>query len=334
MKTNVRKLLKRMGLKYLESKSRNELVLDCVDPACPKPTDHLYLNETTGLWICHRCGVAGNLVVLVAIVRKTTARHAQKLLEEEMPDSLTAHELKEKLKNLDELGTEFTDHMGMKLYAPPPPSKIVSKKNGYPTFLNERNIPFSLALRFGVRVCNSGKYNGRLIFPFKCDGNRSFVAYSAIGQKPKTLNPPGGMNDRMIYQYDQMNKLGKELCGIRSLVVVEGIFDCLRLTTYGYPAIALLGSFLSKNQAILLSDISFDKIIFMLDGEVKIDNYWKQLRNFTYISGKEVLFAPIKEDKKDPDLLSKQEVIELLTNGTIPATESYRRKERISKIIE
>lgn len=334
MKLNTKKLLKRMGLKYQESRSHTELVLDCVDPECPNPKNHMYLNESSGLWICHRCGVAGNLVVLVAILRKTTAREAQNLLKEDYSDSTTIEEMKEKLKQIENLNVEFTDIMGMKLYAPPPHSSIV-RRDKYPRFLNQRNIPYKIALKSGVRMCNGGKYVGRLIFPFKCDGNVSFVAYSTMGQKPKTLNPPGGMNDRMIYQYDAMNKLGnklRELSGNSSLVVVEGIFDCLRLQTYGYPSVALLGSFLSKNQAILLNGISFDNIIFMLDGDVKINHYWKQLRNFIYIDGKKVLFAPIKNNNKDPDLLSKQEVTDLIENGTISASKEDRLREKLSKI--
>lgn len=251
------------------------------------------------------------------------------MLEEELPDIPTVNELKDRLKDIDNLYEDFVDHMGMKVYAPPPPMSFLVKADKYPSILNKRKIPLSLATRIGVRMCNAGKYNGRLIFPFKCDGNVSFVAYTTMDQKPKTLNPPGGMNDRMIYQYDAMNKLGGS-----SLIVVEGIFDCLRLQIYGYHAVALLGSFLSKNQALLLNNIPFHKIIFMMDGDVGKKAYWKQLRNYCYIDGKEVLFAPILNRFKDPDTLSKQEVSEILNYGTIPATKTSHLKERIFKIIQ
>ena len=318
-----------MGLPHEKSRNHNELILDCVDPECPNPKKHLYINEETGLWICHRCGVAGNVVVLVSIVKKTTAREAQTLLEEEMPDFPTINELKDRLKDIEILYSDIVDHMGMKLYVPPPLDSKLVRANMYPSVLNRRKIPLSLAAKMGVRICNSGKYYGRLIFPFKCDGNISFVAYATSDEKQKTLNPPGGMNDRMIYNYDRMNKHEGA-----SIVVVEGIFDCLRLQTYGYHTVALLGSFLSKNQAILLNQMKFENIIFMLDGDVEEKLYWKQLRNFCYIEGKKVLFAPIREKELDPDKLSKQEVREILENGTIHAVETNRLRKRISKIIQ
>jgi hypothetical protein len=332
-KINTRKLLKRLGLRYTESKSPNELILDCVDPNCPNPHGHMYLNKESGLWLCHRCGIAGNLVVLVSIVKKITARNAQRVIEDETTDTITIEGLKDRLKNIDKLYLNIVDILGMKIYAPPPQNSILVSRTMYPKFLNDRNIPFGLALRAGVRICNSGKYAGRLIFPFKCDGNESFVAYASAGQKPKTLNPPGGMNDRMIYDYDYMKKIWYSLKHTDSLIVVEGIFDCLRLQLYGFPCVSLLGSFLSKNKAILLSQMPYAQIIFMLDGDIKIDDYWKHLRNFNYVSGKNIFFAPILDEKKDPDTLSQQEVINILDYGMIPATDSYRMKARLSKII-
>jgi DNA primase len=291
----------------------------------------MYLNKKSGLWICHRCGVAGNLIILVSIVKKTTAQKAQKIIEEDIADVTSLDEIKNKLKDLDNLYSVFSDNLEMKLYAPPPPnSKIVNEEN-FPKILLDRKIPVSLIKSRNVKICLSGKYKGRLIFPFKCDGNVSFVAYSAWKQNPKTLNPPGGMNDRMIYQYDHINKIGMKYDN-EFVIVVEGIFDCLRLQSYGFPCVALLGSFLSKNQAILLNQISYEKVIFMLDGDVDIEKYWKQLRNFRYISGKNVIFAPISDRAKDPDLLSIEEVNEILDHGTVPATETGLMGINLSRI--
>ncbi len=329
-KIEIRKLLKRLNLKYEKVSNQNELILDCIDPVCPNPQNHLYLNENTGLWICHRCGIAGNPVVLVSIVKKTTAREAQKLIEEGQ-DSATINELKNHLKDFELLYSSLADEMEMKIFVPPPPSKLVTRKT-YPKILNKRKIPFWLARRIGVKICNSGKYAGRLIFPYRCDGNVSFVAYATMGQKPKTLNPPGGQNDRMIYEYDYMNKMGYKYPKNTVLVVVEGIFDCLRVQTYGFPCVALLGSFLSKNQALLLGQMPYDELVFMLDGDISENNYWKQLRHIKYIDGKNIRFAPIPEKDKDPDMLTNQELIKILNDGTIPARKIQQMRGRLMKL--
>jgi len=328
---NLLPILKRLRLDYKPTNS-DEVIMDCVDPECPNPTNHLYFNTRTGLWICHRCGVTGNLVVLVSIVRKTTAREAQRLMEEEMPDVPVIEDIKEHLKSVEGFHYELQNTLGMKILIQPPPTSKLISESAFPVFLKDRQVPFGLAFRAGIRVCNGGKYNGRLIFPFRCDGNRSFVAYSATGQKPKTLNPPGGMNDRMIYWYDRMNTQGPEEFENRPLVVVEGIFDCLRVLGRGYPSVALLGSFLSRNQALLLSECRFPEITFMLDGDVGESGFKRHLKNMKFIEGKVLSVAVIQEEDQDPDSIPDDEFLRLM-GARRTVTDLYSTRSKLKGIM-
>jgi DNA primase len=54
--------------------------------------------------------------------------------------------------------------------------------------------------------------------------------------------------------------------GELSVVLVEGFFDCMKVTQAGFPCVALMGSTMSKAQEELLAEY-FGHIIVMLDGD-------------------------------------------------------------------
>src|ERR1022692_4199484 len=54
--------------------------------------------------------------------------------------------------------------------------------------------------------------------------------------------------------------------GELSVVLVEGFFDCVKVTQAGFPCVALMGSTMSKAQEELLAE-HFGHIIVMLDGD-------------------------------------------------------------------
>ena len=51
-----------------------------------------------------------------------------------------------------------------------------------------------------------------------------------------------------------------------TVVVVEGFFDCMKVTQAGFPCVALMGSTMSKTQEKLLEK-GFGEVILMLDGD-------------------------------------------------------------------
>jgi len=47
--------------KRVSESSGPHVIADCVSPGCPSPARHLYVNESTGMWDCKRCGASGSL---------------------------------------------------------------------------------------------------------------------------------------------------------------------------------------------------------------------------------------------------------------------------------
>ena len=288
--------------------------MDCPDRECPNPNSHLYLNRDTGLFICHRCGLTGNIVTFVSIIRKVSFKQASLLVEEGSDGGVA--DLLELKERIHEIGTNIQaifDKQDLKnIIMPPPGSKRVGPK-AYPTFLNKRRVPMWLAEEVGTLYCNKGRYSGRIIFPFTSNGHHSFVAYATHPTMPKkTLNPPGCDDHKMLYLYDTMQKWHHDIDLPRpeskGLIVVEGVMDALRLLTYNYRACALLKSHVSKEQAMLLSDTVHPYVIIMLDGDVTDSEYNKKLANLRYVDSKPIFIAKIPWKTVDPDDLTLDQV--------------------------
>jgi DNA primase len=98
--------------------------------------------------------------------------------------------------------------------------------------------------------------------------------------------------------------------GELSVVLVEGFFDCMKVTQAGYPCVALMGSTMSKTQEELLAE-HFGRVIVMLDGDeagrVAAQGIADRLRQIVYQV--DVVDLP---DAVQPDQLSKDELQKLL----------------------
>lgn len=306
---NVRKVLDDLKISYVDLPHIGEMRMNCNDPSCPKPIDHLYMNVATGLWNCKRCDAGGNFGSFLSGIGVRGSSEISSLLALE-PGSPDIVLWKDRVSRTKRLINEGNLKIVLNL---PEGSKMVGKNGKYPTYLNQRKIPFGLAFKMGVRLCNSGgRYNGRLIFPIFTEKNRSFVAYRSDNTtEPKTLDAFGIEKRRLMYSYDFTNRSNMFITD-QPLIIVEGVFDCLRLLLYGVPAMALLGSRISQEQAMLLTKSKFNHIVFMLDGDVAIDEYHRKLKHSGLISGKKLSCALIGDEDRDPDSLSNDEVVELL----------------------
>ena len=96
-----------------------------------------------------------------------------------------------------------------------------------------------------------------------------FVARSIMGKDFK--NTPGLPRNRVLFNYHRLDK--------SNVVVVESSFDAIRLHQVGIPAVATLGSKISKQQILLLE--KFNEIVIMSDndnaGKVLADSIKKNL---------------------------------------------------------
>lgn len=131
----------------------------------------------------------------------------------------------------------------------------------YPDYLRGRGVSAYQLWAYRVGVCFDGDYSGRVIFPVVANARtRGFVARDVTGAaRKKIMYPPGMEASSTLYNFDRAYQ---SLNG-KPVVVVEGVMDVLRVEAAGYPAVGLLGSRISKDQAVLLS--VFPKLLLMPD---------------------------------------------------------------------
>ena len=245
---------------------------------------------------CFSCQAKGNVLDFVAAMEKCSVRDAAVKLTEWFAISHPA--------------------AGSSTGAPPPRPAVSAEQNqplGFvlkgidPThsYLNERGIARDTAERFGVGYFSGrGSMSGRLVIPIHNEQGE-LVAYagrSIDGTEPRYKLPPGFHKSQVLYNLHR--------CTGQQVVLVEGFFDCLKVSQAGFACVALMGSTLSAQQETLLIS-HFKEVLLMLDG----DSAGQAAAEA--ISQKLVkrLFVRVVElaDGLQPDQLSDEQIQELVT---------------------
>jgi DNA primase len=129
-------------------------------------------------------------------------------------------------------------------------------------YLKERGLTDETAQQFGLGLFSGkGTMQGRCVIPIH-NSTGELVAYAgrAIdGAEPRYKFPAGFHKSLELFNLHRVK-------GELSVVLVEGFFDCMKLTQAGFPCVALMGSTMSKTQEDLLSE-HFGHVVVMLDGD-------------------------------------------------------------------
>lgn len=129
-------------------------------------------------------------------------------------------------------------------------------------YLKERGVTEEIAQRFGVGFFpGKGSMHDRIVIPIH-NAKGELVAYagrSIDGSEPRYKFPAGFHKSLELYN---LHRVREEL----SVVLVEGFFDCMKVTQAGFPCIALMGSTMSAAQEELIRD-HFAHVVVMLDGD-------------------------------------------------------------------
>ena len=291
---------------YAKNTIGDEYALTCV--ICNKEK-HLYYNVIKNKWICHSCGERGDYIRFVMVHQDIDYWAAIDLINGSRKISMS--KIRHRIKSFFNV-IDYTEH---RMIIPPPihAKRITSKK--YPSFLARRNYDMEIVLCLSPMICDKYPYENRIIFPFNCDGNTSFVAYASNKfMVPKTLNPIGSNNNDLIYGYDFWKTA-------RVVFLVEGITDIIRLMHFGYPAMSLLGKEISDNRIYLIEKLKgVDEIVLLFDGDVDESYIIERAERLSKNTSKRITIAFIENKAQDPDLLSFSEF-----------TNIYLNKETISK---
>ncbi|HEV2174869.1 MAG TPA: toprim domain-containing protein, partial [Nitrospira sp.] len=87
----------------------------------------------------------------------------------------------------------------------------------------------------------------------------AYAGRSIDGSEPRYKFPAGFHKSLELFNLHRVR-------GELSVVLVEGFFDCIKITQAGFPCVALMGSTMSKAQEKLIGEY-FGHVIVMLDGD-------------------------------------------------------------------
>lgn len=245
------------------------------------------VSASKNCWNCFgTCGRGGNVIDFVSMREGITFRDAALLLQEWFMPHKSACALAEAPAR------SFQPHRAAPPAGPPPATPVTaasssdddgeagenpplsfelkSLKQDHP-YPSSRGLTAALVQDYGIGFCSKGCLRGYLAIPIR---NREGKLVAYIGRwpgdppedKPRYKLPKGFRKSLEVFNLDRAAREP----GDSALLVVEGVFDCLRLVQLGYRrTVALLGSSLSKRQEALLCDAAGrgGQITFLFDAD-------------------------------------------------------------------
>lgn len=240
------------------------------------------LNKGTGgAWSCHSqsCASArkgrlgGNVLDLVAAIESCSIRDAAIKLQTwflvpaaggggAQPRVEPHSEISPDTNAGDQLASKKTSDGGGESEPNKPLSFELQKIDYTHPYLTQRGITEETARTFGVgHFSGKGSMHDKVVIKIH-NRNGELVAYAgrAIdGSEPKYKFPVGFKKSLELFNLHRVK-------GEPSVIVVEGFFDCMKVTQAGFPCVALMGSTMSKAQEELLAE-HFGCVVLMFDGD-------------------------------------------------------------------
>jgi DNA primase len=129
-------------------------------------------------------------------------------------------------------------------------------------YLKERGLTEETAQKFGVGFFpGKGSMHDRIVIPIH-NAKGELVAFAGRtidGSERRYKFPAGFHKSQELFN---VHRVKEEL----SVVLVEGFFDCMKVTEAGFPCVALMGSTMSNSQEELIRE-HFAHVVVMLDGD-------------------------------------------------------------------
>lgn len=263
--------------------SRNHIISDC--PFCGKE-NHFYINRTTQLFDCKKCGVDGNIFKLLHHLGKLFLIGDFKSID------------RTKIKLLSDLAEENNEEIELttpirklpfgfkRIYTN---SYLESRKFHKRNFENniigitklkpslENYIVFSINEHDGCKG-----YVSRYSLPIK-KGDKSILRYR---------NDKGANFSKLLYGFEKLNK------GTNTVILVEGLIDAITLDNFlrtdlsnDLKVLATFGKKISQTQILKLLEKGIEKVILIFDydaiGEMKkfsleLEKYFEVEVGFTF----------------------------------------------------
>ena len=227
----------------------NQYVCDC--PFCGKES-HFYIDKTTQLWDCKKCGESGNIYKLLRYVDKLYLLQGATIVERETIASVRSM-LEDDIENAEKEASPELPVIPM-----PVGWHVLSAGNAY---LSGRGVSAEEALRYEIGVTHMfKKYRNYILIPIRDGGQvRGFIGRYAAKVVPEGKlrynNSKGTEFASLLFGYDEI------VTGVTTTVIlVEGVFDKISvdrfLGLWTAPEVKCVATFGKK-----ISDVQINKLI-------------------------------------------------------------------------
>jgi DNA primase len=239
--------LRQQGFQVRFTESQ-QVIIKC--PHCHDYKFRLYVSQSKKLGLCFNCGWKGNALGLVKLVSGAEGMAAVDIIASGARSVAFIGRDVEPLSPVKP--AQLPEHF-RPLTMPPTPAS-----QPYWDYLIGRGFAPSLIMKYRIGYCRVGEYHHRIVVPIYMEGElRSWVARAIGKARRKYLNDTGMRMASCLFNYDHV-------VGEREAVLVEGVFDALRLPQ---RAIATLGNKISTRQVDLLRAGGFERLIFCYDAD-------------------------------------------------------------------
>ena len=216
--------------------------------------DAFHVDMRRKIFHCFSCGAGGDVLDLVALLNQCTLREAALQLQDWLPGAATRRERASRQRVTKE---NICDN--------PPLRFTLRGVDGSDAYLAAREIHEGTAARFGVGFYRGpGLMSGRVVIPIHDERGR-LVAYAGRavdGRKPRYRFPAGFGKSQVLFNFHRAAATRSD-----TVLVVEGFFDCLRVSQAGFESVvALMGTELYEHPVQLLRG-RFRRVALLLDGD-------------------------------------------------------------------
>ena len=259
---------------------------------------------------CFACQARGNVLDFVAAMEKCTIREAALRLEQWFGESAPIATLAR--SPLTPLQVREGKLVREKEGCNPPLRFVLSGVDPAHPYLAQRGIGHTTAVEFGVGFyAGPGLLSGRIVIPIRnqCGQIVAYAGRALDGRPPKYKLPAGFRKALELFNLHRAAGVPSGP-GSKTVILVEGYFDCMRVHQAGFPCVvALMGSSLSAAQERALLH-HFDRVILMLDGDAAGNAATETIA--TRLSGRCSVVVARLPNGAQPDQMSSSAIRELL----------------------
>lgn len=261
--------------------------------------------KSKGLWNCFGCGSQGNIIHFVQRKLDLDRTEAEEWLAKEFGlDKIIYTPSTEEISKLlaDQAERVEEDMIIIPLprpaYDTAPAMKYMADRRGY-----SKEKAENIFNHFGMAYCAEGYYKERIIIPiYDSTGKQATFEACAVNHlaEKRKLYPKGSPMARLLFNHSKISS--------SHTWVVEGLWDAIRLWSFGEPAIATFGAHMSVYQARMIIS-KYSDVFLLYDGDeagykAGYDAY-ERLKPYVNVYRAELAFG-------DPDELKNQEFKELI----------------------